>query len=120
MVWLKQLQEPATPATPTFFGSCNSVAFSPFQTDKSRKKKPCSTACFELSFSRQDVMSTVPLDEALTELFRTDPSFMEEVRKRLIPVKDRFFSPPHRDSPEKTNLNRMELAELLRSGSDHG
>lgn len=38
-------------------------------------------------------MRRFPLDEALTKLGRADPTFNEEVRKRLKPVKDRFFAP---------------------------
>jgi hypothetical protein len=36
-------------------------------------------------------MSKISLDEALTQLHRTDPTFTPEVRKRLAPVKERFF-----------------------------
>jgi hypothetical protein len=32
------------------------------------------------------------IDEALTALSQSDPSFTEEIRKRLAPVKDRFFA----------------------------
>jgi hypothetical protein len=37
-------------------------------------------------------MSKIPLDEALMQLHRTDPTFTPEVRKLLAPVKDRFFA----------------------------
>ena len=46
-------------------------------------------------------MSKMPLDEALTELGRTDPTFNQEVRKRLAPVKDRFFTAPSRHGVDK-------------------
>jgi ankyrin repeat protein len=36
-------------------------------------------------------MPTTPLDDALIEISRADPMFMDEIRKRLAPVKDRFF-----------------------------
>jgi hypothetical protein len=39
-------------------------------------------------------MSQIPLDEALTSLSCTDPTFMPEIRKLLQPVRDRFFTPP--------------------------
>jgi len=43
-----------------------------------------------------------PLDEALCQLGRTDPTFNEEIRRRLAPVKDRFFqAPPRQDSDER-------------------
>ena len=42
-------------------------------------------------------MSGIPLDDALMELDRTDPDFTPEIRRRLAPVKDRFFSPPARN-----------------------
>jgi ankyrin repeat protein len=38
-----------------------------------------------------------PFDEALEAL---GPKFMEEVRKRLAPVRDRFFQPPSRSDSE--------------------
>ena len=41
-------------------------------------------------------MAKISLDEALTQLDRTDATFLQEVRKRLAPVKDRFFAPPAR------------------------
>lgn len=38
------------------------------------------------------------LDEALTRLGQTDPTFNQEIRKRLAPVRDRFFAgSPNRD-----------------------
>ena len=43
----------------------------------------------------------VPLDVALTELGRADPTFNEEVRKRLAPVKDRFFEATSRHGSDK-------------------
>ena len=47
-------------------------------------------------------MHRIPLDEALTELGRTDPTFNEEVRNRLARIKDRFFasSGPGSDQPK--------------------
>ena len=39
-------------------------------------------------------MSRISLDEALTLLGQTDPTFYEEVRRRLAHVKDRFFAAP--------------------------
>jgi hypothetical protein len=47
------------------------------------------------------MMHKIPLDEAITNLGRTDPTFYEEVRKLLAPVKDRFFAPPPRDGLDK-------------------
>jgi hypothetical protein len=32
------------------------------------------------------------IDEALTALSQSDPSFTQEIRKRLAPVRDRFFA----------------------------
>jgi len=43
-------------------------------------------------------MLKVNLDEALTIISRRDPAFTPEIRKRLAPVKDRFFAPPLKDS----------------------
>jgi ankyrin repeat protein len=43
-------------------------------------------------------MSKLQLDEALTELSRVDSTFFAEIRKRLAPVKDRFFAAPVRTS----------------------
>jgi hypothetical protein len=43
----------------------------------------------------------IPLDEALTELGRADPTFNEEVRKRLARVKDRFFETTSRHGSDK-------------------
>jgi hypothetical protein len=40
-------------------------------------------------------MRRIPLDEALDQLHRTDPTFTPEVRRILAPVKERFFEPPH-------------------------
>src|SRR4030095_9388802 len=42
-------------------------------------------------------MQTTPLDDALVAL---GPGFMQEVRKRLAPVRDRFFTPPSRSDSE--------------------
>src|ERR1019366_10656352 len=39
-------------------------------------------------------MSKISLDKALAQLGRTDAPFNEEIRKRLAPVRDRFFAPP--------------------------
>jgi ankyrin repeat protein len=46
-------------------------------------------------------VSKTSLDEALTELDRSDPTFTPEVRKRLAPVKDRFFAPAVRKSSDE-------------------
>lgn len=43
-------------------------------------------------------MSKDSLDEALTNL---GPTFLQEVRKRLAPVKDRFFAPPARKASDE-------------------
>jgi ankyrin repeat protein len=76
----------------------------------------------------------IPLDEALTELGRTDPTFNDEVRRRLAPVKDRFFeaspdratepkdglhtAPPYLSDPELRKV-AVELAEFaLKCGID--
>jgi ankyrin repeat protein len=40
------------------------------------------------------------LDEALTQLGRADPTFNQELRRRLAPVKDRFFTPPPKASDQ--------------------
>jgi ankyrin repeat protein len=42
-------------------------------------------------------MSKISLDEALTELDRTDPTFAPEIRRLIMPVKDRFDAPPVRN-----------------------
>jgi hypothetical protein len=42
-------------------------------------------------------MQTTPLDDALDAL---GPGFLQEVRKRLAPVKDRFFQAPSRSESE--------------------
>jgi hypothetical protein len=39
-------------------------------------------------------MAKIDIDEALTELSKADPTFFAEIRKRLAPVKERFFAPP--------------------------
>ena len=44
-------------------------------------------------------MSKISLEEALTQLDRTDPTFTPEVRKLLAPVKDRFFALPAGRNP---------------------
>ena len=46
-------------------------------------------------------MSKMTLEEALTQLDRTDPTFTPEVRKRLAPVKDRFFALPAGRDPHE-------------------
>ena len=80
-------------------------------------------------------MYRIPLDEALSEVGRTDPTFNEEVRNRLAPVKDRFFaaSSGHGSDQPKDGLHTppryltdpdlrkvaIELAELaLQRGID--
>src|SRR5262245_60025399 len=52
------------------------------------------------------MMHRISLDEALTELGRTDPTFNEEIRSRLAPVKDRFFQtlPRHGSAEPKDGL----------------
>ena len=45
-------------------------------------------------------MSKISIDEALTELDRTDPTFTPEIRKRLMAVKDRFFARIPLDNPK--------------------
>ena len=56
-------------------------------------------------------MPTTPLDDALTAL---GPRFMEEVRKRLAPVRDRFFQPPLRsDSEHVQRGDRIERKDGL-------
>jgi len=42
-------------------------------------------------------MQTTPLNDALEAL---GPGFLQEVRKRLAPVRDRFFQPPLRSDSE--------------------
>ena len=54
---------------------------------------------------------TTPFDEALTAL---GPQFMQEVRKRLAPVRDRFFQPPsHSDSEHVQHGDRIERKDGL-------
>jgi uncharacterized glyoxalase superfamily protein PhnB len=49
---------------------------------------------------------TAPFDKALMAL---GPAFRDEVRKRLAPVRDRFFQPPSRsDSEHVQRLDRIE------------
>jgi ankyrin repeat protein len=56
-------------------------------------------------------MHTTPLDDALVAL---GPRFMEEVRKHLAPVWDRFFQPPSRsDSEHVQRLDRIERKDGL-------
>jgi hypothetical protein len=61
-----------------------------------------------------------PLDKALMAL---GPGFTKEVRKRLAPVRDRFFQPPARsDSEHVQRLDRIErkdglITTLERDGS---
>ena len=54
-------------------------------------------------------MYRIPLDEAFTELGCTDPTFNEEVRRRLGPVKDRFSraSPRHASDKPKDGLHTV-------------
>jgi uncharacterized glyoxalase superfamily protein PhnB len=47
---------------------------------------------------------TTPFDEAITAL---GPGFLEEVRKRLAPIKDRFFQPPTRSDSEHVQKVRL-------------
>ena len=50
-------------------------------------------------------MQTTPLDNALMAL---GPRFMQEVRKHIAPVRDRFFQPPSRsDSEHVQRLDRI-------------
>jgi hypothetical protein len=51
--------------------------------------------CMNIGSARSETF-VVPksLDEALTQLGRADPTFNQELRRRLAPVKDRFFAPP--------------------------
>src|SRR5579862_6160708 len=52
-----------------------------------------------------------PLDDALEAL---GPGFLQEVRKRLAPVRDRFFQPPSRvDSEHVQRLDRIERKDGL-------
>ena len=56
-------------------------------------------------------MQTTPLDDALMGL---GPKFMQEVRKRLAPVRDRFFAPPSRsDSEHVQRLDRIDRKDGL-------
>src|SRR5262245_49995797 len=78
--------------------------------------------------------SKIPLDEALTELWLTDATFKDEVRRLLAPVRDRFFeapagratepkdglhtAPPYLSEPELQKV-AIELGELaLQRGID--
>src|ERR1019366_9266661 len=45
-------------------------------------------------------MPKTSLDKALAQLGRTDPTFNDEVRKRLAPVRDRFFATPSRNASD--------------------
>jgi len=56
-------------------------------------------------------MQATPLDEALEAL---GPGFLQEVRKRLAPVWDRFFQPPSRsDSEHVQRHDRIERKDGL-------
>jgi ankyrin repeat protein len=56
-------------------------------------------------------MKTTPFDDALEAL---GPGFRQEVRKRLLPVRDRFFQPPSRaDSEHVQRLDRIERKDGL-------
>src|SRR6476660_3169656 len=56
-------------------------------------------------------MQTTPLNDALEAL---GPDFLQEVRKRLAPVKDRFFqAPPRSDVEHVQRGDRMERADGL-------
>src|SRR5258708_532234 len=56
-------------------------------------------------------MQTTPLDDALEAL---GPGFLREVRKRLAPVRDRFFQPPARsDSEHVQHGDRIERKDGL-------
>src|ERR1700733_8752252 len=48
-------------------------------------------------------MPRISLDAALTQLGRTDVTFNEEVRRRLGPVRERFFGQPSRKDSDKRN-----------------
>jgi ankyrin repeat protein len=64
------------------------------QTSHSGKAKR-----FDLSFDTMTYKD--PFDEALTAL---GPAFMDEVRTRIAPVKDRIFAPPHNQNEPKDGL----------------
>src|SRR5215471_13450500 len=56
-------------------------------------------------------MQTTPLNDALDAL---GPEFLREVRKRIAPVKDRFFQPPSRSDSEYVQRgDRMERKDGL-------
>jgi ankyrin repeat protein len=56
-------------------------------------------------------MQTTPLNDALEAL---GPGFLQEVRKRLVPVRDRFFQPPSRsDSEHVQRGDRIERKDGL-------
>ena len=56
-------------------------------------------------------MQTTPLNDALEAL---GPGFLQEVRKRLAPVRDRFFQPPLRsDSEHVIRGDRIERKDGL-------
>lgn len=51
-------------------------------------------------------MQTTPLNDALEAL---GPGFLQEVRKRLAPVRDRFFQPP--SGPDSEHVRRGDRIE---------
>lgn len=56
-------------------------------------------------------MQTTPFDEALEAL---GPGFLQEARKRLAPVWDRFFQPPSRSDSERVQRHdRIERKDGL-------
>jgi ankyrin repeat protein len=71
-----------------------------------------------------------PLDDALTSTGRADPAFNEEIRRRLAPVKDRFFSSsPDLDKTKEppslplylTETDLKEVAKgLVEFAQEHG
>jgi uncharacterized glyoxalase superfamily protein PhnB len=63
-----------------------------------------------LAFGNYETQRT-PLDKALEAL---GPGFLEEVRKRLAPIRDRFFQPPTRsDSEHVQRGDRIERKDGL-------
>jgi len=46
-------------------------------------------------------MHTIPLDEALMKLGRTDPTFNDEIRRLFAPIKDHFLKSGSRKSSDR-------------------